>query len=182
MTKRYGEAGLPDDTIHIKLSGHAGQSLGAWVCKVGVGLGIAVSPVGAPVAAHPYMSRQRRRSIISFMCAVLTFLWRPLAVVSQGITIELEGDANDYVGKGLSGGIISVYPPKVGVAGVRPDMEVGLWTDVAGICLTHHHGMLEPDHGNGIRYCCRRWRVVCLSSPFHISHVHVFPPLYTLPM
>ena len=34
MTKRYGEAGLPDDTIHIKLSGHAGQSLGAWVCKV----------------------------------------------------------------------------------------------------------------------------------------------------
>ena len=34
VTKRYGEAGLPDDTIHIKLSGHAGQSLGAWVCKV----------------------------------------------------------------------------------------------------------------------------------------------------
>ena len=36
VTKRYGEAGLPDDTIHIKLSGHAGQSLGAWVCKVSV--------------------------------------------------------------------------------------------------------------------------------------------------
>jgi hypothetical protein len=49
VTKRFGAAGLPDDTIHIKLSGHAGQSLGAWLCK--------------------------------------------------GITIELEGDANDYVGK-----------------------------------------------------------------------------------
>ncbi|KAF6263375.1 hypothetical protein COO60DRAFT_459133 [Scenedesmus sp. NREL 46B-D3] len=62
VTKRFGAAGLPDDTIHIKLSGHAGQSLGAWLCK--------------------------------------------------GITIELEGDANDYVGKGLSGGVIAVYPPK----------------------------------------------------------------------
>ncbi|WIA23003.1 hypothetical protein OEZ85_001356 [Tetradesmus obliquus] len=62
VTKRFGSAGLPDDTIHIKLSGHAGQSLGAWLCK--------------------------------------------------GITIELEGDANDYVGKGLSGGVIAVYPPK----------------------------------------------------------------------
>lgn len=49
VTKRFGLAGLPDDTIHIKLTGHAGQSLGAWLCK--------------------------------------------------GITIELEGDANDYVGK-----------------------------------------------------------------------------------
>jgi hypothetical protein len=49
VTKRFGAAGLPDDTIHIKLSGHAGQSLGAWLCR--------------------------------------------------GITIELEGDANDYVGK-----------------------------------------------------------------------------------
>jgi hypothetical protein len=49
VTKRFGAEGLPRDTIHVKLSGHAGQSLGAWVCK--------------------------------------------------GITLELEGDANDYVGK-----------------------------------------------------------------------------------
>jgi glutamate synthase domain-containing protein 3 len=49
VTKRFGVEGLPDDTIHVKLTGHAGQSLGAWLCK--------------------------------------------------GITIELEGDANDYVGK-----------------------------------------------------------------------------------
>ena len=53
---------LADDTIHIKLSGSAGQSLGAWLAK--------------------------------------------------GITIEIEGDANDYVGKGLSGGRLIIYPPK----------------------------------------------------------------------
>jgi glutamate synthase (NADPH/NADH) large chain len=53
---------LPDDTIHIKLNGSAGQSLGAWLAK--------------------------------------------------GITLEVEGDCNDYVGKGQSGGRIIVYPPK----------------------------------------------------------------------
>jgi glutamate synthase (NADPH/NADH) large chain len=53
---------LPDDTIHIKLTGSAGQSLGAWLAK--------------------------------------------------GITLEVEGDCNDFVGKGLSGGKIIVYPPK----------------------------------------------------------------------
>ena len=57
---RQGEA-LSDDTVHIKLNGTAGQSLGAWLY--------------------------------------------------EGVTIELEGDANDYVGKGLSGGRIIVYPP-----------------------------------------------------------------------
>jgi glutamate synthase (NADPH/NADH) len=62
VTKRFGSAGLPDDTIHVKMTGHAGQSLGAWLCP--------------------------------------------------GITLELEGDSNDYVGKGLSGGIVIVYPPK----------------------------------------------------------------------
>lgn len=35
------------------------------------------------------------------------------AFICPGITIELEGDANDYVGKGLSGGRLIVYPPKV---------------------------------------------------------------------
>lgn len=62
VTKRFGAEGLPKDTIHLKLTGHAGQSLGAWMCR--------------------------------------------------GITVELEGDANDYVGKGLSGGTIIIYPPK----------------------------------------------------------------------
>ena len=62
IAKRYGQAGLPDETIRVELSGSAGQSLGAFL-------------------AH-------------------------------GVTIELEGDANDYVGKGLSGGRLIVFPPR----------------------------------------------------------------------
>ena len=61
LVKKFGEHGLPDDTIHIKFDGSAGQSFGAWL--------------------------------------------------ASGITLELEGDANDYVGKGLSGGRLIVYPP-----------------------------------------------------------------------
>jgi glutamate synthase (NADPH/NADH) large chain len=59
---KHGAACLPDDTIHIKFTGSAGQSFAAWL--------------------------------------------------AQGITLELEGDANDYVGKGLSGGRLIVYPPR----------------------------------------------------------------------
>jgi glutamate synthase (ferredoxin) len=62
VTKKYGPAGLPDDTIHLKFHGSAGQSLGAFM--------------------------------------------------PRGMTIELEGDANDYFAKGLSGGRVIVYPPK----------------------------------------------------------------------
>lgn len=61
LALRYGHAGLPDDTICVKLKGTAGQSFG-------------------------------------------TFL-------ARGISLELEGEANDYVGKGLSGGRIAIYPP-----------------------------------------------------------------------
>jgi glutamate synthase (ferredoxin) len=62
ITKRHGPAGLPEDTVHLKFFGSAGQSLGAFIPK--------------------------------------------------GMTLELEGDANDYFGKGLSGGKLIVYPPK----------------------------------------------------------------------
>jgi glutamate synthase (ferredoxin) len=62
VTKKHGPNGLPDETIHLKFTGSAGQSLGAFMPK--------------------------------------------------GMTIELEGDANDYFGKGLSGGKIIIYPPK----------------------------------------------------------------------
>ncbi|ALK10333.1 glutamate synthase large subunit [Blastochloris viridis] len=62
VSKRYGHAGLPADTIQIKLTGTAGQSFGAFL-------------------AH-------------------------------GVSLELEGEANDYVGKGLSGGRIVVYPAR----------------------------------------------------------------------
>ena len=61
LAKAHQGKPLPQDTVHIKLTGSAGQSLGA-------------------------------------------FLY-------EGVTIELEGDANDYVGKGLSGGRIVIYPP-----------------------------------------------------------------------
>ncbi|MEO6023210.1 MAG: glutamate synthase-related protein, partial [Burkholderiales bacterium] len=60
VARRYGHAGLPDDTIHVNFTGTAGQSFGAFLAK--------------------------------------------------GITLVLEGDGNDYVGKGLSGGRIVVKP------------------------------------------------------------------------
>ena len=72
IAKRYGHAGLPDDTIHIRLTGSAGQSFGAWL--------------------------------------------------ANGVTLELEGDANDYVGKGLSGGTLVVYPPTVST--FRPEENI----------------------------------------------------------
>ena len=62
ITKKYGAAGLPEDTVHLKFKGTAGQSFGAFnTC---------------------------------------------------GVTLELEGDANDYFGKGLSGAKMIVYPHK----------------------------------------------------------------------
>jgi glutamate synthase domain-containing protein 2/glutamate synthase domain-containing protein 1/glutamate synthase domain-containing protein 3 len=62
IARKYGHAGLPEDTIRVKFHGHAGQSFGCFL-------------------AH-------------------------------GVTFLLEGDANDYVGKGMSGGRIAVFPPK----------------------------------------------------------------------
>jgi glutamate synthase (ferredoxin) len=61
ITKRHWH-GLPEDTVHLRFQGSAGQSFGAFVPK--------------------------------------------------GVTLELEGDANDYFGKGLSGGKLILYPPK----------------------------------------------------------------------
>jgi glutamate synthase (NADPH/NADH) large chain len=62
ISKKWGLNGLPEDTIHFKFSGSAGQSFGAWLAR--------------------------------------------------GVTLELEGDGNDYLGKGLSGGKLIIYPPK----------------------------------------------------------------------
>jgi len=61
VAAKYGEAGLPDETINIKFKGSAGQSFGAFL--------------------------------------------------THGISFKLEGEANDYLGKGLSGGRIAVMPP-----------------------------------------------------------------------
>ncbi len=62
IARKYGEEGLPPDTITLNFTGSAGQSFGAFV--------------------------------------------------SRGITLTLEGESNDYLGKGLSGGKIIVTPPK----------------------------------------------------------------------
>jgi len=62
ITKRYKAAGLPDNTLHFKFTGTAGQSFGAFNTK--------------------------------------------------GVTLELEGDSNDYFGKGLSGARLIVYPSR----------------------------------------------------------------------
>jgi glutamate synthase domain-containing protein 2/glutamate synthase domain-containing protein 1/glutamate synthase domain-containing protein 3 len=47
------------------------------------------------------------------------------AFLARGVTLELEGDANDYVGKGLSGGRIVVYPPKVSVFEAEENIIAG---------------------------------------------------------
>jgi len=44
------------------------------------------------------------------------------AFAAPGLTLVLEGDANDYVGKGLSGGVLAIYPPRG--AGFRPQEQV----------------------------------------------------------
>ena len=62
ISKKYGEEGLPPDTINIHFKGSAGQSFGGFL--------------------------------------------------APGVTFDLAGDANDYVGKGLSGGKVIVYPAK----------------------------------------------------------------------
>ena len=93
--------GLPDDTIHIKAYGSAGQSLGAYLCK--------------------------------------------------GITIEVVGDSNDYVGKGLSGGKVIVYP-----AQYDPSFKAEENIVVGNVCL---YGATSGNaYFNGIaaeRFCVR---------------------------
>jgi len=61
VATRYGNAGLPNDTIHVNFTGTSGQSFAAFLAK--------------------------------------------------GITFELTGEGNDYVGKGLCGGRIVIKPP-----------------------------------------------------------------------
>ncbi|SNV74596.1 glutamate synthase large subunit [Veillonella rodentium] len=75
VTRKYGESGLPDNTIKLNFEGSAGQSFGAFIPK--------------------------------------------------GMTLELEGDANDYLGKGLSGGTITVYPPKNSIFEADENILIG---------------------------------------------------------
>src|SRR5208283_2828434 len=75
IARRYGEAGLPDDTIRFQFTGSAGQSFGAFLAK--------------------------------------------------GVTLTLEGAANDYMGKGLSGGKLVVYPPHASTFVAEENIIVG---------------------------------------------------------
>ena len=61
VTKKFGAAGLPENTVQLTFRGSAGQSFGAFL--------------------------------------------------APGLSFTLEGDANDYVGKGLCGGVIAIKPP-----------------------------------------------------------------------
>ncbi len=100
VARRYGHAGLPDGTIHVRFSGTAGQSFGAFL-------------------AH-------------------------------GITLELTGEANDYVGKGLCGGRIIVRPPKAFRGVPEENIIVGntvLYGAIAG--EVYFHGVA------GERFCVR---------------------------
>ena len=87
VAKKWGHAGLAEDTIHVKLTGTSGQSFGAFSAK--------------------------------------------------GMTLELEGEGNDYVGKGLSGGKIIIYPPKVSKIVAEDNIIVGntvLYGAIEGEC------------------------------------------------
>jgi glutamate synthase domain-containing protein 3 len=47
------------------------------------------------------------------------------AFLAKGITLELEGDSNDYVGKGLSGGRLIIYPPKESIFVPEENVLIG---------------------------------------------------------
>ena len=60
------------------------------------------------------------------------------AFLAPGVTLELEGDANDYVGKGLSGGRLIVYPPRSAVFKAEENVLVGnvcLYGATSGSCF-----------------------------------------------
>ncbi len=90
IAKKYGHAGLPEDTIWFALKGTAGQAFGAWV--------------------------------------------------ASGVTLDLMGEGNDYVGKGLSGGKLIVRPnPRSGIT-PADSIIVGntvLYGAINGECYFH---------------------------------------------
>jgi glutamate synthase (NADPH/NADH) large chain len=87
IARRHGHQGLADDTVHVSLTGTAGQSFGAWL--------------------------------------------------AAGVTLDLVGEANDYVGKGLSGGKLIIRPAENAAAVPEKSIIVGntvLYGAIAGEC------------------------------------------------
>jgi glutamate synthase (NADPH) large chain len=72
------------------------------------------------------------------------------AFLSRGVTFELEGDANDYVGKGLSGGRIIIYPPKAATFTPEENILVGNVVLYGAICGEAYFRGLA-----GERFCVR---------------------------
>ncbi|HOW71712.1 MAG TPA: glutamate synthase-related protein [Phycisphaerae bacterium] len=100
ITRRWGSEGLPEDTLHLKFTGSAGQSFAAFI--------------------------------------------------PHGMTMEIEGDANDGFGKGLSGGRVIAYPPRR--AGFVPEKNV-LIGNVAFYGATGGEGYIRGLAGE--RFCVR---------------------------
>ena len=72
------------------------------------------------------------------------------AFLAKGVSIELEGDANDYVGKGLSGGKLTIYPPKVSTFKPEENIIVG------NVCLYGATGGKAFFRGHAAeRFCVR---------------------------
>ncbi|MFH0244823.1 glutamate synthase large subunit [Streptomyces sp. HK10] len=109
VTKRFGGAGLPDDTIDITFTGSAGQSFGAFL--------------------------------------------------PRGITLRLEGDANDYVGKGLSGGRVVVRPD-------RGASHLAEYSTIAGNTLAYGAtgGEMFLRGSVGERFCVRNSGALVVSE------------------
>lgn len=109
VTKKFGGAGLPDDTVDITFTGSAGQSFGAFV--------------------------------------------------PRGVTLRLEGDANDYVGKGLSGGRIVVRPD-------RAADHLAEYSTIAGNTIAYGAtgGELFLRGRTGERFCVRNSGALVVSE------------------
>jgi glutamate synthase (NADPH/NADH) large chain len=100
ITKKYKSAGLPDNTIHFKFTGTAGQSFASFT--------------------------------------------------TRGMTLELEGDANDYFGKGLSGARLIIYPPKNALFVPEENIIIG---NVAFYGATSGEAFIRGKAGE--RFCVR---------------------------
>lgn len=100
ISKKYKGEGLPDETIHFKFTGTAGQSFAAFNTK--------------------------------------------------GVTMELEGDANDYFGKGLSGARLIIYPSKNAGFIAEENILIG---NVAFYGATSGEGFIRGKAGE--RFCVR---------------------------
>ncbi|HEX6341674.1 glutamate synthase large subunit [Umezawaea sp.] len=109
VTRRFGGDGLPDDTIHVTLTGSAGQSLGAFL--------------------------------------------------PSGVTLDMVGDANDYVGKGLSGGRVVVRPHEDSAFAAERQVIAG---NVIGYGATSGEIFLRGRVGE--RFCVRNSGAVAVSE------------------